>query len=295
MPEQGELMLLPSRSAPRRRRTRRPTITTLPDHARQQLVDAFANVDIAGTGRVERCQLVQVVKEVYQPTEDEVRNVQQYFSTALDMPELLTDEPLNRQRFSRLFEYTVLPVLSSSHAQALNWSALLEIFQTSISHLARHGSIQQPSSTPLPSAGALQLHDQELDHLYQNISSSRDILREMVRQSFVLPPRKLDQLALFFRSSKDDRVTLDQFIHGMTLLYGDMKLLLSHQPDTAASLKRPQFEPLHSDSPQGSPRWGRSPRNSSLDPSTSFGVVGEECGEECWLPPTALGASMSDR
>merc|ERR1712070_698948 len=59
-----------SRAMAKRRRTRRRTITTLPDHVREQLVQAFSQVDVEGTGQVHRLKLVEIVKEAYKPTKE---------------------------------------------------------------------------------------------------------------------------------------------------------------------------------------------------------------------------------
>lgn len=73
----------------------------------------------------------------------------------------------------------------------------------------------------------------------------------------------------FFNTSKDDKVSLDQFIRGMTLLYGDMNLLLSFSKEirTPGALGEeplgiPELSTLSPGcSPSVSPRCGSKPQS----------------------------------
>jgi len=60
------------------------------------------------------------------------------------------------------------------------------------------------------------------DQLCMAGSDEESIVPEFVRQAFVLPQKKADQLKTFFDSNKDGMVSLDEFMHGMTLLYGEL-------------------------------------------------------------------------
>lgn len=226
-------MFVSSRIEARRRRCRTRPVTTLPDHVRAQLVNAFANVDLEGDGRVNRFKLVELVKEAYRPTDVEVHNVQTFFQSQSAPAQVVCGDAMSFEGFAAMFACVVLPVLDSLGMQ-LGWSAVKDVFCLSITQLARHGVIpRQHSATGLGSStahSALQLYISELQHWYEAIAISESpFLCEMVRQAFILPPKKLEQLRAFFHTTKDDRVHLDQFLHGMTLLYGDMNLLFSDE------------------------------------------------------------------
>jgi len=234
---------LPSQIIARRRKTRRRAVTTLPDHARQQLSEAFGNVDIQGEGRVNRFKLLEIVKEVYRPTATEVTNVLRYFDGVEGCSELKDGGTVSFEGFVAMFKCVVLPVLTGLElgwkgltGLDLGWNAARDLFHTNITQTARHGA-STPPSTSLTCTGedvTSEIFREELWRYYEGVEAKRrsthgtSFITEMVRQAFIISPNKLSQLAGFFNTSKDDKVTLGQFIHGMTLLYGDMKLLLTN-------------------------------------------------------------------
>lgn len=167
--DEDENLAIPSRIIARRRKSRRPAVTTLPDHVREQLVEAFGNVDIQGEGRVNRFKLLEIVKEVYQPTERAVSNVERHLSRQLRCTELDSGRHPSFKSFVTVFSYIVLPVLSGVvNDPQLSWGAARDIFNMCITQTARHGP-------PVPHTGCdvalklTELYTEELSGLYTDI------------------------------------------------------------------------------------------------------------------------------
>lgn len=106
---------------------------------------------------------------------------------------------------------------------------------------ARQGESPQDETAAGSAAPLSDMYREELQRYYDAIllKSKADathhssFLCEMVRQAFILPPDKLNLLAAFFNTSADDKVSLEQFIRGMTLLDGDLKqLLINSEPSS---------------------------------------------------------------
>merc|ERR1711865_29318 len=294
----------------KRRRSRRRTITTLPDHVKDQLVHAFSQVDVTGEGKVHRLKLVEIVKEAYHPTEAEVKNIEEYLIRS-DKP--LFNAEITFESFVMIFDAVVQPMLAKSPGCSIGWALLREIFDTTVTQIARHGPPPLLTSSPvaerITDLSITELHCQELKSLFEamvDASTERQttLLRELVRQAFVLTPQKLSQLAAFFNTSRDELVELGQFIHGMTLLYGDMQLLIPNAP-APASMRQPAApqlpliggEPkLELENPvetQSSPSSRGSPRQPSLgilQLSVSPRLVPQSVPPELWMspPPSAL-------
>lgn len=275
-PPDDELALVQQpRIMAKRRRTRRRTITTLPDHVREQLVQAFSQVDVEGTGQVHRLKLVEIVKEAYRPTEQEVRNVELYLTRHDECKAHLFGDrdDISFEGFVALFNAIVQPMLSSSPCGSVGWTLLREIFDTAITQLARHGPAETATAAPAPGAENIEeIYSQELRGLFEPVAAggvdrSTTWLCELVRQAFILPPKKLSQLAVFFNTSRDELVELGQFVHGMTLLYGDMQLLsvLSVPPSSpAAAPAAPRLQLIHVEEPIESLQEHREPSSPSL-------------------------------
>jgi len=273
-PPDDELALVQQpRIMAKRRRTRRRTITTLPDHVREQLVQAFSQVDVEGTGQVHRLKLVEIVKEAYRPTEQEVRNVELYLTRHDECrSHLFGDREISFEGFVALFNAVVQPMLSSSPCCSLGWTLLREIFDTAVTQLARHGSPETAVAAALGAENIEEIYSQELRSLFEavagaGVNRSTTWLCELVRQAFILPPKKLSQLAVFFNTSRDELVELGQFVHGMTLLYGDMQLLSTHSAppsSPAAAPAPPRLQPIHIEEPIESLQEHREPSSPSL-------------------------------
>lgn len=88
------------------------------------------------------------------------------------------------------------------------------------------------------------------DQLCMAGPDDESIVPEFVRQAFVLPQKKADQLMTFFDSNKDGMVSLDEFIHGMTLLYGELGNLYQQLKTKAPGT--PLMSPMGGP-PQGAP------------------------------------------
>jgi len=88
------------------------------------------------------------------------------------------------------------------------------------------------------------------DQLHASAPDSDGVVLEFVRCAFLLPQKKADQLTVFFDSNKDGLVTVDEFIHGMTLLYGELnhlhQQLRTNCPGTplTSPMSGPQPSPL---------------------------------------------------
>lgn len=224
----------PSLIIARRRKSRRRAVCPLPDYVRQQLTQAFGNVDIQGEGRVNRFKLLEIVKEVYHPTDAEVNNVIEYFKSVPCCSQLEHNGEVSFECFAAMFNCVVLPVLTGLElgwkgltGLDLGWNAARDLFNQRITQTARHGASTPITAPAGDSTG--EMFQEELCLYYESIhlNTQGSFLCEMVRQAFIVPPKQLTQLAAFFNTSADDKVSLSQFIHGMTLIYGDMKLLLT--------------------------------------------------------------------
>jgi len=248
--ETDELHVIPQRIVARRRKSRTRTVTTLPDHVRTQLVQAFSNVDIEGDGRVNRFKLIEIVREAYRPTDTEVGNVELYLKQLPGCGQLFVEEQheVSFENFEAVFAAVVLPSIGGDRMQ-LGWEAIKGIFNTTITQLARHAQTPRSTAPEESSRSCItQLYGEELQSVYEAVVTSlsnpnvTNFVRELVRQAFILPKKKLDQLTAFFNTSKDNKVELEQFVRGMTLLYGDMQLLLTRSEGVSAC-------PIHTISP----------------------------------------------
>lgn len=236
------LEAIPSRVVSRRRKTRTRTITTLPDHVRDQLVTSFANIDIEGVGRVNRYKLVDIVREMYIPSDAEVLNVEQFIGQS-SQADCTQKEVVDYDRFKTLFAAIVSPAITASPCMSYrNWDSFLAIFNTSITQLARDGMLPPGSDQDSHQQCHLQLYGAELQMLFESINNtttSTNFVGAMVRQAFCPQRRTLDQLATLFNSREDETVELQEFIRAMTLLHGDMShLVRSTSPPSEARLMR---------------------------------------------------------
>jgi len=254
------LEAIPSRVVSRRRKTRTRTITTLPDHVRDQLVTSFANIDIEGVGRVNRYKLVDIVREMYIPSDAEVLNVEKFIGQS-SQADCVQKEDVDYDRFKTLFAAIVSPAITASPSMSFrNWDSFLgacvahisgtdlidsgsaAIFNTSITQLARDGKLPPGSDQDSHQQCHLQLYGAELQMLFESINNtttSTNFVGAMVRQAFCPQRRTLDQLATLFNSREDETVELHEFIRAMTLLHGDMShLVRSTSPPSEARLMR---------------------------------------------------------
>eukprot|EP00658_Telonema_sp_P-2_P003441 TRINITY_DN11274_c0_g1_i1.p1 TRINITY_DN11274_c0_g1~~TRINITY_DN11274_c0_g1_i1.p1 ORF type:complete len:283 (-),score=43.95 TRINITY_DN11274_c0_g1_i1:209-1057(-) len=209
----------------RRRRNRRQTITALPDHVHAQLVETFANADVEGHGFVNRFKMVEVVRAAYQPTEREVANVSTYLASGLALQERV-GERLSLENFHNVVKL----VIAKSGRSPPHWAVVQDLFHAAVAQVARHGTPDTPATVGFDEGFDfdMSLFEEEVQRYYEDCcSTGGSFVAEMVRRAFMIPARKLDQLITFFNMSKDDTVSLDQFIRGMTLLYGDMSLLVA--------------------------------------------------------------------
>lgn len=227
------LEAIPSRVVSRRRKTRTRTITTLPDHIRDQLVTSFANIDIEGVGRVNRYRLVDIVREMYIPSDAEVLNVEKFIGQS-SQGDSAQKEDVDYNRFKTIFTAIVSPAITASPSMNFrNWDSFLAIFNTSITQLARDGKLPPGSDQDSHQQCHLQLYGAELQILFESINNtttSTNFVGAMVRQAFSPQRRTLDQLATLFNSREDETVELHEFIRAMTLLHGDMSHLVRSTP-----------------------------------------------------------------
>jgi len=227
-----ELHVVPSRVVARRRKARTRTITTLPDHMREQLIASFSNIDIEGIGRVNRYKLADIVREAYYPTDAEVANVESLLGRIgrFQQGHCNRDIQVDLDDFKSIFEAVAGPSVRGLPLPLVSWAPLHALFNTGITQLARHGKLPTESQASNGSC-QLELYSIELQTLLDTIlaacNEDRSFFSALVRQAFSPPRETLDQLATLFNSREDDCVELQEFIRAMTLLHGDMRHLVA--------------------------------------------------------------------
>jgi len=237
--EEDELNCISPRIIARRRKGRSTNVHTLPDHVRQRLMETFSTVDIEGTGRVQASKVIEIAKQGYLPTPQEVDNVRRYFR--LGEGECISCD----QMVCAMVRATACMATAQGHnLHGLPFQSLKETFHFEIMQVAREPHLKLGGADGVEACAAAKAilgeeHLMSLQEYYDTLTTSAtdgEELRELVRQSCQLPPKRTDQLTTFFDSTKDGMVSTEEFIHRMTLLYGELhhlyQQLRSNTPGT---------------------------------------------------------------
>jgi len=231
------------------RKTESISSNPLPSEVVASLEAEFAKFDPEGTGFIHKDHVVPLIitksSSIYDATEEEITNTMRY---------LTGGETISRDDF--VIGYQRVAVTMGLGA---DYFELTRTFNMELQCIAKSGtghnllhqgeyesSVIQSAEEELGAECVSQIDARFADLAQENGGSlTRHDVGEMLRNCFMPPKGKMEMVMNFF-DANDDKVALQNFLHGMTLLYGDLTLL-------ADAARRELAVSSGSNTPLGSP------------------------------------------
>jgi len=212
------------------RRKRSVNVTTLPDETSSDLTAQFQKYDEGNTGFISRDDIMPLIfsNSIYNASEDEVSNTMLYLTRA---------EAISRDEF--LLGYHRVSVAMGGVVGGLTeFKELSKTFNMELQCISKSGR----GHNLLPEAeyqGTLIKSAEEdlgadcvaqIDGRFASLAEengtvlTRHDIGQMLRACYFPGKEKIDLVMNFFEGT-EDKIPLINFLHGMTLLYGDLTLL----------------------------------------------------------------------
>jgi len=236
--DEGQAATVPVGAQGKKRfRKRSVNITTLPDDQLKAVEAKFAEIDKDGTGFIHRKDVALVLKEGYKPSELEVQEVMQWMDSSGD----------DQVDFN---EYMVA-MASVMTKEGLNQDADIETARAALSREMQTLKEGQQKNTMKASPDNIAnakkvIGDTNLSHMEARFRSldtaekgflSRDEVRELVKLTYVAAEENISMFMKFFNEKDTERgISLEEFKHGLTLLYGDFSFAITGATTSPRSL-----------------------------------------------------------
>jgi len=242
-------------------RKRSVNVCTLDDATLKNLNDAFARFDTSGTGELSHAEVRVLVKESYEPTEEQVSNVFAHLNVKQD--DLVVFE-----EFMLGFQSLFCDV--KDNPEATSFDFVYEQYETQLHAISKQGASKGGlECTEAVCAQAMEEIGEEwivlLRDRFKSFSEAGDDtqlskldMQKLLKVAFTPSEDKIAKVMAFFdMTGGGGDITLQNFINGMTLLYGDLGNLaasptLKNRPKEGAAGVEVQEPPAEGCSP-GSP------------------------------------------
>lgn len=220
----------------RRFRKRSVNICTLPDDQLAVVEAIFFNIDTQRTGFISRVDVAQILKENYKPTDVDVQEVMQWL-------DVNSSGTVDFDEYSVAFASVMTKAGLNSVADIETARAALSAQMTKLSHQKKsegegEGVRMKASAENISNATTI-IGEGNLKHMKDRFESidtdskghlTRDEVKELVRLTYVAPSENINTFMKFFHENAAEKgISLMEFKHGLTLLYGDFTFMLTAQ------------------------------------------------------------------
>jgi len=251
------MAFLADEEVPKRRpmRKRSVNVTTLDDETANKLKADFARFDTNHDGKLSTDEVFVLLKESYLPTEAEIDNVLR----CLDVEQ---DGVVKFSEFLFSF-YRVYRVVTATGGNC-DFETAFNEFATELQSNAKSNKQLKIAndglvySEEVVATARAELGEEWVNLLagqfaaFSSTGSSeqlhRNDLRLLLKAAFTPGEEKINKIMLFMGGATASDITLDNFINGMTLLYGDLSQLTA---SPIARMSSPWVSPFSS--PDASP------------------------------------------
>jgi len=227
--DEGQASTVPVGAQSKKRfRKRSVNITTLPDDQLKAVEAKFAEIDKDSTGFIHRKDVALVLKESYKPSELEVQEVMQWMDSSGD----------DQVDFN---EYMVA-MASVMTKEGLNQGADIETARAALSREMQTLKASKQKNTMMASPDNIAnaktvIGETNLSHMEERFRGldtaqkgflGRDEVRELVKLTYVAAEENISMFMKFFNEKDSERgISLEEFKHGLTLLYGDFSFAIT--------------------------------------------------------------------
>jgi len=226
----------PKPTGQRRFRKRSVNITTLPDEQLAVVESIFHGIDSEGTGFISREDVAQILKENYKPTDVDVQEVMSWLDGD-------GDGTVSFDEYSVAFASVMTKAGLNSVADIETARAALSAEMTKLSSEKKPDGDAQVADMPASEENVNNarkiIGEENLQHMkdrFQGLDTdskghlTREEVKELVRLTYVAPPENINTFMKFFHEDAAEKgITLAEFKHGLTLLYGDFTFMLKAQ------------------------------------------------------------------